>query len=427
MKYLKISNAGEIENAALYLLASTKRGQSGKIGQFGSGNKYQLCFFARNHYDYKVFAGTREIEISTVPTQLRDQTVNVIYIDGKETSLTDQMGPSWKLWQAIREIYCNAIDEGGQRIEVVDEIVPVHGETQFYIGFNASIQDFMDNFHQYFANDEDVIFSCSVGRILRKRGDKRANIYRKGIKCYDASKDSVFDYDLYDIEINESRTIERDWQLYEGIWKLIQSCTDEEIIFQIFSKLLKDDVLEGETGFLCTLRNTFFQSEEFKRFLSERRIIPITYASFLTVEELANYIVIPQKIYSEFKIQIKKDKVFDDVKSKGNVLYRTVIPSPMIEATLNRALEFFKECDLEIPYDIQVAKFEDRKIYGTTDDNIIVLSDIGIERGIQETIDSIIEEYIHIKYNCFDKTREMQSAIIREWIGYMKKKNTYLI
>jgi len=430
MKYLKISNVGEIENAALYLLASTKRGQADKIGQFGSGNKYQLCYFVRNNYEYKVFSGTREIEIKTVPTKLRDQEVNVIYVDGKETSLTDQMGPTWELWQSLREIYCNAIDEGDPNIEIVTDIQPVEGETHFYIGFNSEINAFMENFDKYFANKDNVLFSCSIGKIMRKQGEV-ANVYRKGIRCIDSHAPSIFDYDLNNIPINESRLIERGWQRDEEIWKLIQRCTDIRIIDKIFRNILTLDsspIEMPESGF-STLCFPFDQSEEFKTFISSVKIIPVAYSVFFTSEELKDYIIVPARVYSEFQGQISSDEYMKGITKTAKHLYRTVIPSPVIQATIDRALEFFKECGMDIPYDIQVAQFDNKKVYGTVDEttNAIILSNLGIERGIQETVDTIYEEYIHLKYNVNDETREMQSALIRESINYMKKKNTYII
>ena len=52
MKYLIITNKGEIEPQALHLVgASTKRGDSSKIGQFGSGNKYALAYLLRNEHE----------------------------------------------------------------------------------------------------------------------------------------------------------------------------------------------------------------------------------------------------------------------------------------------------------------------------------------------------------------------------------------
>ena len=80
MNYIRIKNNGIIDAKALHLVgASTKRDDSSKIGQFGSGNKYALAYLLRNNYNVKVFAGTREIEIKSEVEQFRDKEFNVIF------------------------------------------------------------------------------------------------------------------------------------------------------------------------------------------------------------------------------------------------------------------------------------------------------------------------------------------------------------
>lgn len=43
-----------------------------------------------------------------------------ILINGQGCSITTDIGPKWEAWMAIREIYSNAIDEGGE-MAITDE------------------------------------------------------------------------------------------------------------------------------------------------------------------------------------------------------------------------------------------------------------------------------------------------------------------
>ena len=50
-----------------------------------------------------------------------------------------------------------------------------------------------------------------------------------------------------------------------------------------------------------------------------------------------------------------------------------------------------------------------------------------MENGIQCIIETMIEEYIHLKYEVKDETRGFQDAAIKELVKILKVKNAYLI
>jgi len=125
--YLKITNKGNVVPEAFSLVgASTKRGNNSKIGMFGSGNKYSISYLTRKQYDFRIFTGKKEIVFTTVQRKLGEETFNVICINDKETSITSEIGHHWTLWQAIRELYSNAMDEG--MVRVVVQVGPNGGD-----------------------------------------------------------------------------------------------------------------------------------------------------------------------------------------------------------------------------------------------------------------------------------------------------------
>src|SRR5207302_1267275 len=100
-------------NAFKLLGASNKRGDSAKIGYFGTGLKYAIAVMLRQGIEFKVFSGTKEIKIGQRNTKFLDSTVAVMTVNGEKTSITLDAGIDWQPWFAIREIYSNSIDEGG--------------------------------------------------------------------------------------------------------------------------------------------------------------------------------------------------------------------------------------------------------------------------------------------------------------------------
>ena len=431
MKYIKIKNSGCIDPQALHLVgASTKVGDSSKIGQFGSGNKYALAYFLRKNYNVIIYSGLKEITIHTVAEAFRDKTFSVIYINNERTSITTDMGKDWQYWQALRELYCNAIDEGGYAIEFVQEPKPCENETHFYINIDSDIKKFITNFDNYFCTNKKVLFECATGRIVEKSG-KLANIYRKGIRCFKTETVSMYDYDFNDIQIDENRLVSYHWKVPELIWDLICQCDNEEIILNILHNAGNYKFIEGCMHDFAHI-HLGAMSETFKKVIKENKFAPTGWAGLLSTEEQQSHILIPTEIFKAVRGTLKDENVGDKFKvsAKGD-LFRVITDNKLYEATLKQAMYFFQECNFEIPYEIKIARFDTKDTLGGVDklDDVyyIILSDICLEKGVNEVVNTIIEEYVHIKHGVRDTTRSMQTALIDELISYMKKANSIII
>ncbi len=427
MKYIRIKNNGLIEPQALHLVgASTKRNDSSKIGMFGSGNKYALAYFLRNGYDIKIFSGGKEIKIETHTEQFREMDWNIIYINEERTSITTEMGKDWQFWQAIREIYCNALDEGGCSMDFVQNISPIEGETHFYIDTKKDVTEFVSNFDNYFATSKKVLFECSLGRILEKTGTT-ANVYRKGVRCFNTNKTSIFDYDFNEINIDENRLIKYFWETEEKMWNLIYQCTNKEVIMTILHNCSDREYIEGCLSDISTI-NSSSVSDVFKECLKEINMAPSGMAGMLKPDEVNNHIIVPTKIFNSVRAYIPEENVGDRFKvTKKGALYREIEESELYKATIKQALYFFSECRFEIDFPIVVAIFDNKEILGAAHDGKIILSDICLEKGVNQVVNTIIEEYIHLKYKVLDETRDFQTSIITEFVSYMKQINAFMI
>jgi len=169
-------------------------------------------------------------------------------------------------------------------------------------------------------------------------------------------------------------------------------------------------------------------SEEFKECLNTVNLAPSGYAGLLKPDEVHNHIIIPTKVFKSIRHTIADDNVGDSFKVTLNgELYRPIEMNNLQEASLDKALEFFKEVGFVVPYDIVIGIFDNKDILGLADKEKIILSDLTLTLGVNEICNTIIEEYIHIKYKVSDRTREFQTAAISEFIDYMKKTNAYVI
>jgi len=426
MKYIRIKNNGLIEPQALHLVgASTKRTDATKIGQFGSGNKYALAYFLRNGMDVAIFAGLNQITIETKPETFRECEFNVIYINGEKTSITTEMGKDWEFWQAIREVYCNAIDEGGVTLDFVTDLNPQAGETHFYIKNNSAATTFMVNFDNYFATNKKVLFECEYGRILEKSGGY-ANIYRKGILCHVTTKKSLYDYDFNDVSIDENRLMRYTWQLDAMIWKLIFQCTDKAIIERVLHNGFDSQLIEANISDWNTIDYST-RSEEFLEVITNNKIAPIGMSGLLKPDEQGQYMIIPTQVFKAIRGDLHNENLGDNFKTtKTGGMFREIQPDKLQAVIISKAEEFLKEVGFENSFEIKLAIFDNKETLGYANE-FIYLSDLCVSKGVNEVVNVIIEEFIHLKYGCKDETRHFQTSIITEFIEYMKKTNSFAI
>jgi hypothetical protein len=432
MQYLKIKNSGLIDTAALNLIGASSKDGISSIGQFGSGNKYALAFFLRNGHTVRIFKGKEEIKLSLTTTEFRDQSFQIINFDGQPSSITTHMGKDWSAWQAIREFYSNALDEGDAEIKIVSKVSPKDNETHFYISVNSEVLSIVENFSSYFADDKLVI--CTIpghGRILRRSSDK-AVLFRKGIRCYNSNKESLYDYDFFSITVGEDRLISYPWVIEGKIFELIAKCDNEEVIRDFLFNNTKNNLLECGAAKLDDY-NCYNPSETFIKVMKSMVYVPKEQAGFAADEEIIGAIQMPMNFLNSYKKHLNNNNFtasFRHMNSVGDVSYIPVQTTPLQEATLNKSLDFLKEAGFAIPYEIKtVTSLEHPDILGLADaqNNTILITTTALDNGAFVTVGTIIEEYAHLKSGKKDCTRPFQDFLINLLIQYLQKENAYIL
>lgn len=429
-KFIKIESKGIIDSSAFTLLgASTKRSDGTKIGFFGSGLKYSIAYLLRNSIDFKVFAEYKEIKFDVHAKSFRNQDFGVIWVDGRETSMTTEMGIDWEPWFIIREIYCNAIDEGDSAISIVDETkcVPIEDKTAFYIAITPEIQVIIDSWGDYFTEGrkKSIYSTKNQGKsdwIEFYHGGKNMIIYRKGIRVHFESlesqeKHSVFNYDLGNVEINESRVVKSMHSCMWEIRKHLQRTTDTSIITHLLNRIIGSWEFNLPWDYSCD-----YWTDEWADVLKDYILAPYENAGFwedIITSDPELYKILPAKMIESLKLrfmdEIRVIGDIDGVSTKGK--FRIVETLSKREQSLfNESKNFLKQADYEIKYPIKIVEFSNPKTLGQAKDDTIFISSKLFEMGRKEIVSCIIEEQEHLVTNYNDETREFQTHFIMKYV-----------
>ena len=284
--YLKIENVGVCPPEGFTVfgvsLADTSN-NSGVIGQFGSGNKHGIAVLLRNELSPVVFAGTLKLEFSTRPQTVSDSQatkefnrVIVRYggtdpISGANKSSTEDLGfvldygrQDWnEVALAMREFVSNAIDrsirEVGDwstvKIEIVNEtqVRAKSGFTRVFIPLNSAVLEFYNNVGKWFLHfsEPDSLTKAILPKNNRNLNDRKAAvIYRRGVRVREfqsSDTESLFDYNLDDLRIDESRQAS-DWDVKHGAGKALADA-DKATLAILFDRLLSSDRPAWEFSF----------------------------------------------------------------------------------------------------------------------------------------------------------------------------------
>lgn len=442
-RYILIQNDGEIETNSFELIgASTKRGESGKIGFFGSGLKYSIAYMMRKGIDFKIFSGLQELVFSTMSETLKDKEFDRICINGKPTSYTVTMGPTWtKDWFVLREIYCNALDEGScTLVKNTTEVRAASGKTRIYVELTNELQDVISAWNAHFADERTPLFTTEeiyTGYVSGEDGGvynqkiqvfPKTNgvLYRRGIRVF--NRDTyMYDYNLTNVAINEDRTAKHTsgfgyvplgiFSLFsdEGYIKsVLRSATDEKPCYEYQSLAATDrenDISDkwvqfSEDNILAVKEKSGKYAEALSKTKKEVFFIPALFGRLL------------KQSHPSIRI-IGMDNLI------GNVAFSDVEMTPKMNYLLKEVLGSLREMKYEVPYEISAAEFEEDNIMGHADivNKRIRIAASTFDKGRREIAMTLMEETEHIRSKQTDETRSFETHIFSQWLKSMEEAN----
>lgn len=440
-KYILIQNDGEIESNSFELIgASTKRDEKGKIGFFGSGLKYSIAYMMRKGIGFKIYSGMKEFFFTTKSEFIKDKSFERICINGVSTSYTTTMGPTWTHdWFVLREIYCNAIDEGSCTLVKETEMVqPAAGKTRIFVELTDTLRDVIANWDAYFADEREVLFKSdpiytaflgttdgahtqSVSILAKTEG----TLYRRNIRV-SQNPDYLYDYSVDFVDINEDRTAKNTSAMGYVIVNLMGNFVSEEYVASVL-RMAAEAKPPFEYRCLSTTDANSF-SEKWVQFCEDNLLvvkeISGKYVTQINVSKKEVF-YIPGHFAKALKRSQPGVKILGMGNAIGNHAYNEADVTPKMQYLLKEVLHSLEQMGYNVQFEITVADFDNERIMGLADmeKKRILLADTTFDAGRRMIAMTIMEENEHLISGKSDESREFQDHLFSNWLKYMEEKN----
>lgn len=273
--YLLIQNQNELPLWGLRLLGLSKKSKE-QIGRFGTGLKEAIALLIRRNHKFVIFSGSTEINFSLKEEEGVEEICFLLsetkgrYEKEKWYGLgihTEFGHHDWTSeWQALREIFCNALDEGGLYHELTMDVEGVPGATRVYIQATPEILESYGTIpHRILPISKTVstAFESENFKLLEKgKLGSKFQVFHKGIWVQEAQSNSFYDLELTNLKLTESRSA--DWHpIYRNLSMIFL-----EAPVDVVSKLLslstdkKEWVLSTEAYFSSFMLQQSFEGKE---------------------------------------------------------------------------------------------------------------------------------------------------------------------
>lgn len=384
MSIVVFENPGEIDPLLISTFGVSVKEHDNPIGFFGTGLKYALAILLRTGHEVSIQSGERVHVFGTREQVIRSQPFKLITMDGEPMGFTDAVGKTWELWMAYRELHCNTKDEGGS-VFVADDLppAPAPGFTRVVVRGDAFRQEHDNRSNFILMGDPWLkLDSCEV-----YEGESRGVFYR-GILVHRLPKAEVSRY-TYNItshvELTEDRTAKFPILFPMWIAGSILAADDE--------RFLRD---------VLALDNHYYEHHfDFRDVLGTRKTTP---AFLNTVESLVQAKAARTNVSAQLHYRAEK---------RADLHPATTVLVGVESDILVKAVKFCERLGFMVAeYPIEVTDALGPNILGMAENGRIYVSRRAFMQGTKRVAGTLIEEFIHLRYEHSDESRGMQEFLL---------------
>lgn len=383
-------NKGEIDIRAIKTFGVSVK-QDGAIGFFGTGLKYAIAILLREGHGITIFSGKDRYEFDSKTIQVTGKDFDIVCMNDEELGFTTETGKTWKLWQAMRELYCNCTDEGGVPYKAdFEEIKGKEGMTRIFVQ-GREFENIFDEIGSIIIQSPPDISTSYCDIYL----NPTHSVYYKGVRVKDDMGHCVATYNIKKhIDLTEDRTAKYDFQVKREIENAIVSLNDESLIERLLCS--PQGTFENELDF-CNTKAT--PTENFLnvcRYLAENQSIDLNIAA------------------------LKYAKKFTKIENKPKEY--TPLPHEIKQA--ERAVELLGIAGFKVlKYQVVYVETLGQGVYAQAFENKMYISKLCFSKGTKLIAHAFLEEHWHLEHGFKDCTRDFQTFLFDNILTLIERLN----
>jgi hypothetical protein len=376
-------NKGVIDARSITTFGVSSKEGANPIGFFGTGLKYAIAVLLRLKCEITIYSGADKYEFTTEKTRIRVDDFDLVHMNGVPCGFTTELGKTWEVWQAFRELACNTLDEGGEYFsKSSDEGNPWPTDdlqTEVQVTGAAFADAWADRDRILLKPDHVPVYTHEKVDVYVGRSDW---MYYRGVRVQKLEKPSLYTYNLKEkLMLTEDRTLKYSFYPTLYIESMYKDCTD--------AALVRAAVLASEFTFEGSIQYTGSCGEVFREVVTER---------LKAFDPALNR-------YAASMIR------------KGNAGQFITDDTPYLDAVdkkrLSAAITFCNKIGFPVDqYPIVVSNGMGDNLLGLAEQGTIYISKRCFLQGTKMVAGTLIEEYLHLKHGIVDETRQMQNFLI---------------
>ena len=419
-QYYMLENAGLLDVREIYKMGVTSKTDSDdNIGQFGTGLKSGVLSFKREGLDIIFYIDKSEINFNLEQEEIRGKTYSTLFVDGVNTHLTTEMNKlTWKAHDGVREIVCNALDEGISSQGITSVLEGREGHTRVYMEYTGPVEEYFVNYNDNHCERKHVLFESKYeGKVFMKHSN-RLCVYRKGVRVNKAphlNSQSVFDYELRNLTIGEDRVNHSEWEQSRRAWELLGEMDNVIHINKLIEALSDENKpWEWKEADNISQNGGIKWSKQWQEALAGYTMVPKRFERMVEGMAYKNIIVVPNKFYDNITNKFPRLSFAEAGVTNGHIFAYKEFNNEQSDILLDVKKEM-SEKGYKTDCVIRSVTFDDHHMKAAVYQQQMLIGDEFFTFSREKQRKIFFEEIMHVDTGHRDGSRALQNVFINEW------------